>query len=163
MDGSVCYFGACARQSSDRDNSQASRIWRAVKPQADKHQWRQNESPENSKIGRPLTAQQYLICYERIECDTESDRCALWQGYLMKCRCADFLLRCCCAHFLAWMLTNDLMCVPEVFDCTPVTAKNGRPRTYGMLSCAPLPLLFVCSCTDNRLSVFECCQSWDPR
>ena len=52
----------------------------------------------------------------------------------MKCRCADFLLRCCCAHFLAWMITNDLMCVPEVFDCTPATFKNGRPRSYGMLS-----------------------------
>ena len=61
----------------------------------------------------------------------------------MKCRCADFLLRCCCAHFLAWMLTNDLMCVPEVFDCTPATFKNGRPRSYGMLSYAPAAN-FIC-------------------
>jgi len=57
----------------------------------------------------------------------------------MNCRCADFLLRCCCAHFVAWMVTHDLMFVPKVFDCTPVTSKNGRPRTYGIVSRAPLP------------------------
>ena len=41
------------------------------------------------------------------------------------------------------MLTNDLMCVPEVFDCTPASKKSGRPRSYGMLSYVPAAN-FIC-------------------
>ena len=104
-------------------------------------------SMNREKIAKKVSCtQHFLACMgvfshntEQALADTASGWCECGQGFLMNCQCADFLLRCCCAHFVAWMVTHDLMCVPKVFDCTPITTKNGRPRTYGKVPRAPHP------------------------